>query len=219
MDMMVIRFNIIFGIGYRDIFGISHEKATLLALLPAYGSGISCVFGCGKLTSAMASSRIFPAVFTRRLLDNAPVYALCVSSCVGFGVILVIRRYFHNSLSVFYNATLVLACIIYVPQCVGLIVLRRKMENVPRNYRSPVGIPGAVYAIIMFVIGIIACFFFQDDKYSTLYMFLIFVAVLSLYYVTFVRYRQTFSAEEREVMFVAHVQTSGIAVSWFSSAS
>jgi ethanolamine permease len=195
--------------GYRQILGISTEQATLLALIPQYGSGLVCVFACGKLLSAMAGSKIFPTIFTKRSLDNSPLFALVAGSLVGFVVILV-NKYFVGNLLFFYNATLVLAFIFYVPQCGGFIVLRTKMTSVPRNYRSPVGIPGAVYAIVMNVVGIISCFFFQDDKYLTLYAFIVFVGICTIYYVAYVRHKQTFSPEEREVMFVAHVHTSGM---------
>ena len=153
----------------------------------------------------MANSRIFPKVMGDRIFDNAPVAALIVGSVVGFAVIVILTRFYMDTLSIFYNVTLLLAYIFYVPQCVGFIVLRRKMGNIPRNYRSPVGITGAVYAIFMFTVGIVACLFLQEDNYATIYMFVTFWGACSAVYVFFVRYRQTFSAEEKEVMFVAHV--------------
>jgi hypothetical protein len=42
---------------------------------------------------------------------------------------------------------------VYVTQCVGFICLRLQFADLPRSWYSPLGIPGAVFSILIFTVG------------------------------------------------------------------
>ena len=84
-------------------------------------------------------------------------------------------------------------------------MLQTKYSNLSREYRSPFGIYGAVFAFCVFLFGIICVIFFQNDNYLAVSIYAGIAGVLTLYYFAYASKRQTMSEEERKILFVAHV--------------
>lgn len=81
--------------------------------------------------------------------------------------------------------------------------MKVKMNKLKRQFHSPFGIAGAVFAGLVFLIGIISILGFQDDKYA-LIAFTVLLFFFSIYY-QFIKKGQTLNPEEEKIMFVAHV--------------
>ena len=56
------------------------------------------------------------------------------------------------------------AVISYFMQCLAFIVLRRRLPNIERPYRSPVGIWGAAIAGVIALVALVSLFFNPDYR-------------------------------------------------------
>ena len=81
--------------------------------------------------------------------------------------------------------------------------MKVKMNKLKREFHSPFGITGAVFAGLVFLMGIISIIGFQDDNYPMVF-FIISLFSFSIYY-QFIKNDQTLNPEEEKTMFVAHV--------------
>ena len=62
---------------------------------------------------------------------------------------------------------------------------------------SPLGIPGAVFGIVVFSFSAVSVIGFQNDNSIAFVIYLALVGLATLYYFTYAKSRQFFSAEEK----------------------
>ncbi|DAZ94010.1 TPA: hypothetical protein N0F65_001621 [Lagenidium giganteum] len=192
--------------GFLMMFNISSAVATLLSVPATYGVAFGFVWGYSKLIHSMASSKLIPPVFaTTNKRYNTYHVAVIAGAVVGYCVCLVV--YFQSEVASYvFSVCLMFAFMSYTGQCIGYISLKvnyRKLEK--SKFQSPFGIVGAVYAIIIWVLGIISIAFFQDSNYIELASFLVIIIGVTIFYHVYSRRRQVFSDEENKVLLVAHV--------------
>ncbi len=87
------------------------------------------------------------------------------------------------------------AVISYAMQCLSFILLRQRMPNIERPYRSPVGVVGAAIAGIIAVVSLISLYSNEDYRpavFGTLIYFLLGI----LYFALVGRHRLVLSPEE-----------------------
>jgi len=187
------------------MFNTTDKIATLLSIPATYATAFGFIYAYGKLMVAMADSKLLPELFQRRLPSTgAPYLALITGSTLGYGICLIVYYYPYFGQQLF-NVCILCAFSAYSAQCIGYIQLNTKFKNLKREFRSPLGIYGAVYSMIVFLLAAISVIGFQQDQHFAVLMVLIMCAVFSIYYFSYAKYRQTFSEEERKVLFVVHV--------------
>ncbi|CAK4710131.1 unnamed protein product [Aphanomyces euteiches] len=79
----------------------------------------------------------------------------------------------------------------------------------PRLFHSPVGVYGAVFAILIWIMNLIGIVGFQGDDEVSLSISVGLMLIFSIYYHTYAKTRQTFSEEEEKIMLVVHVANTG----------
>jgi ethanolamine permease len=87
------------------------------------------------------------------------------------------------------------AVISYFMQCLAFIVLRRRLPNIERPYRSPVGIGGAAIAGVIALVALVSLFLNEDYRpgvYGTLVYFIIGI----IYFAVRGRHKLVLSPEE-----------------------
>jgi len=187
------------------MFNTTDKIATLLSIPATYATAFGFIYAYGKLIVAMAGSKLLPKIFYRRWqATGAPYIALITGSTLGYGICLVVYYYPYLGKHLF-NVCILCAFSAYSAQCIGYIQLNTKFKNLKREFHSPLGIYGAVYSLLVFLLAAISVIGFQDDQNFAVFMVLIMCSVFSVYYYFYAKYRQTFSEEERKVLFVAHV--------------
>ncbi|GLE02805.1 hypothetical protein PINS_up011669 [Pythium insidiosum] len=195
-----------FNNGFQPLFHISHTNATALSLPATYATAFGFMWCYGKLIAAMATSRLLP-VFLSRVSDRtgAPHVAIIVGSLLSYVGCLVV--YFAPAISKSLFSICILAAFMsYTGQCIGYISLRFHYRNIKSSsFRSPFGIPGAIYSMSVWLMGIVSIIGFQDNGGTEIIVFASIVAGLSLYYFAWAKKRQTFSAQENRILLVAHV--------------
>ena len=135
---------------------------------------------------------------------KTPMNALIVGSIVSYLICLLV----HNKPNIgiyLFNVCVIMAVSMYIFQFVSYIVFQGALRNIEREFRSPLGLFGAIYGLVTFSFIGLAAMFFQEDGYVALIVYLVFVGVCTLYYCFVVVGRQYFSKEEKEVLFAAYL--------------
>jgi ethanolamine permease len=91
------------------------------------------------------------------------------------------------------------AVISYFMQCLAFIMLRRRLPNIERPYRSPVGIPGAAIAGAIALVALVSLFFNPDYFPGVVGTAVYFVLGL-IYFAVAGRHKLVLSPEEEFAM-------------------
>ena len=186
------------------MFKISSSAATLFTIPATYATAYGFIYAYGKLLVAMANSKLFPNWLRLRTNTGAPYVALILGSLLGYVLCVVV--YFVPFIGAqLFNICILSGFIAYMAQCVGYIYLSTRFSNLPRAYRSPLGLFGAIYSFIIWTLGAISIIGFQNDYQFAFIVIICIITLLSIYYYNYAKRRQTFSEEEKKILFVAHV--------------
>jgi len=93
----------------------------------------------------------------------------------------------------------------YICQCYCYWVVTTRFDSIVRPFKSPFGLFGALYAAVVFFIGMIAVIGFQNDYGFAVVAFVILGCVVTIYYYANVVRTQKFSEDETTIMFKAYV--------------
>jgi amino acid transporter len=152
----------------------------------------------------MARAKLYPAALqiTIGSTENIPISAVLLVCVIGY--FLCFATYFSLPFSENeYNIAMLAAFTGYLSQCFGFLIFRTKLKRLKRTFHSPFGVAGALYAAIIFFLGIISIVFFQRDYGFSVISYCILLFVLSIYYL-FIMKGQTLSPEEDKIMFVVY---------------
>ena len=87
------------------------------------------------------------------------------------------------------------AVISYFMQCLAFIMLRRKLPDIVRPYRSPLGVPGAAIAGVIALIALVSLFLNPDYRPGVVGTLVYFVIGL-IYFAVAGRHKLVLSPEE-----------------------
>jgi ethanolamine permease len=191
--------------GFKGVFGAG-TAATLLALIGLVGliaSFFTIIYAYGRNTYSLSRAGYFPKWLS--LTDRkrkTPHVALIAGGIVGYALAVLIYELGKASgflAGQIVGALLYMAVfgavISYTMQCLSFILLRIRLPNIERPYRSLVGIPGAAIAGIIAVVALISLYSnssYRPGVYGTLIYFLIGIA----YFAIAGRHRLVLSPEE-----------------------
>src|SRR6478672_5655395 len=195
--------------GFKAIFG-EGTAASLLSLIVLIGfiaSFFTIIYAYGRNTYSLSRAGYFPkSLSITHPTRHTPYVALIAGAVVGYVLALVI--YFlgqtENALAgkivgaLLYMAVFG-AVISYFMQCLAFIMLRRRLPNIERPYRSPVGVWGAAVAGAIALIALVSLFLNEDYRpgvVGTLIYFLIGIA----YFAIRGRHKLVLSPEEEFAM-------------------
>lgn len=101
--------------------------------------------------------------------------------------------------SVLLNMAVFGAMFSYIMQAISFIILRKKLPNIERPFRSPLGIPGAVLTIVIAVVTLL--YQVQDPNFfKGVVWVVIWFAVAIAYFALVGRHRLILSPEEEFAM-------------------
>jgi ethanolamine permease len=179
--------------GFKAVFG-EGTAASLLALVGLIGliaSFFTIIYAYGRNTYSLSRAGYFPqSLSITHPTRNTPYVALIAGAVVGF--LLVWLMYLlgqsENQLAgkivgaLLYMAVFG-AVISYFMQCLAFIMLRLRLPDIERPYRSPMGIVGAALAGVIAFVAFISLFFNPDYRpgvVGTLVYFLIGIAYFAI---------------------------------------
>lgn len=193
-----------FADGVQAVFGESPLAKILIAagLTGLLATMQASTYAYGRVLFALSRSGYFPRwISITHPRTQTPYLALIVGGLAGFGCVIVIDFYGGEKTKV--GAALIYmavfgAVISYILVMASFIQLRRTRPDLPRPYRSPVGVPGAVAGGLLSVLALAACF--SSPLYRPAVVGVaIFLAVAIAYFIIHSRHRLVAEAPEERV--------------------
>ena len=138
--------------------------------------------------------------------SGTPMISTIIPSLFSFAMTVALWKYPNLPQTVF-SVCMLSSYISYLSSFASFISLRLYYLELSSKspYKSQLGVPGAIAGILLFSICIVAVAGFQHNSIQTVTAFLIFIGVISIYYITVARNYQRFSRQEKAIMLIAHV--------------
>jgi ethanolamine permease len=190
--------------GLKTIFG-NNTSASLLGLIAVAGlvaSFHTIIYAYGRNVYSLSRAGYYPHVLSvTHGKRQTPYVTLIGGALIGYGLAyLLYEAGKHNWLGGNLSAALLSmavfgAVISYTMQCASFILLRRKMPQIARPYRSPLGEQGAAVAGLIALVSLVALFWRSDYRPGVVGVAL-FYAVTLAYFAIAGRHRLVLSPEE-----------------------
>ena len=191
--------------GFKAIFGATGRSRTCsgcLFLIGLIASFFTIIFAYGRNTYSLSRAGYFPKFLSMTHGERkTPHVALIAGAVVGLrGRAARVRCCRRTScgaqiVAALLNMAVFAAVISYILQMTSFVLLRRKLPNIERPYRSKWGVPGAVIAGVLAAISLVAIFL--NEAYRPgVYGVAIYYVLGVLYFAIAGRHRLVLSPEE-----------------------
>jgi ethanolamine permease len=191
--------------GFIGIFGegFAAELLALFGLIGLVASFFTIIYAYGRNTYSLSRAGYFPKFLSVTHGErNTPHVALIAGAVAGYLVALLVwylSRQGGTAAAQVVAALLYMAVfgavISYALQCLSFIMLRVKLPNIERPYRSRWGIPGAAIAGIIALLSLVTMFT-NDDYRPGLYGVAAYYVLGVIYFAIAGRHRLVLSPEE-----------------------
>jgi ethanolamine permease len=188
--------------GFRTIFGAG-MGTRLLALIAVAGlvaSFHTIIFAYGRQIFSLSRAGYFPRWLSlTHATRETPVPALIAGAALGYGVALAIHLLGpeHPVGAVLLNMAVFGAVISYVLQMLSFILLRIRLPHIDRPYRSPLGIPGALLALTIAAVTLVALFVVDPIYQKVVIGAAVWYVAGLLWFAVWGRHRLVYAPEER----------------------
>jgi ethanolamine permease len=191
--------------GFKGVFGdgTAAELLALIGLVGLIASFFTIIYAYGRNTYSLSRAGYFPKwLSVTHSTRNTPHIALIAGAAVGYALAVLLYQLGKSSGALagqIVGALLYMAVfgavISYFMQCLSFILLRRRLPDIERPYRSPVGEWGAGIAGLIALVSLISLYSNSDYRpgvYGTLIYFVLGIA----YFAVAGRHRLVLSPEE-----------------------
>ncbi len=187
--------------GLRAIFGagLGVRVLALVAVAGLVASFHTIIFAYGRQVFSLSRAGYFPRwLSVTHSTRETPHRALIAGAVLGFLVALTIHSLGadHPVGAVLLNMAVFGAVISYILQMVSFVLLRWRLPNIERPYRSPFGIPGAVFAGGVSAVTLVALFVVDPVYQKVVIGAAIWFALGLVYFAVHARHQLVFSPEE-----------------------
>jgi ethanolamine permease len=185
--------------GFRAMVG--DEAAAVLALFALVGLLASLqgiMFAYGRNMYSLSRAGYYPKFFSLTGRNKTPYVSLIVGGIIGFVALVIVDALGGSggvAGAIVLNIAVWGAVIAYVMQMISFIILRRKLPNVSRPYKSPWGVPGAVIAAVI-AIAIFFGFFINEPARPAIVAIAVIYLVILIGFAVYGRTRLVLSPEE-----------------------
>jgi ethanolamine permease len=196
-------------IGFQAIFGAGATRTilTVIALTGLIASFHSIIYAYGRVLFAQSRAGYIPRWISVTSAQKTPHIALIVGAVVGFGVALLLNSLPSESPvgAALLSMAVFGAVISYALVMISYIALARKRPDLPRPYKSPLGVAGAWVGTILALISLVATFAIPDNR-PGVWGTLIFVGLMYVFYLVYSRHHLVAQAPEEEVALLEAAQ-------------
>jgi ethanolamine permease len=189
-------------IGFQSIFG---EGATKIALTVAALTGLvasfhTIIYAYGRVLFSLSRAGYIPRwISVTSATQHTPHRALIVGGLVGLGLAFLIDQL--GSASTVGAALLTMsvfgAVISYALVMISYIKLAISRPNMPRPYKSPLGVPGAVVGTILALVSLAATMAIETNRPGVIGT-AVFLIVMIVYFFVYSRHKLVAQAPEEE---------------------
>jgi ethanolamine permease len=183
---------------------------TVVGITGFVASFHSIIFAFSRIIYALSRAGYLPRFLSLTGSRKSPYMAIIIPSVLALVTVIVYNRNDPaNALAVITEMSVFGALTTYVLMMLAFIILRRKEPNVTRPYRSPVGIPGAVIALVIAVVAIFAQLYYEGKVAGARAGVVATIGVLVvgfLYFGLYSRHRLVAEAPEEEFALIARAE-------------
>lgn len=155
--------------GLKTIFGdgIGSRLLALVAVAGLVASFHTIIYAYGRQIFSLSRAGYFAPYLSVTGRRGTPYRALIVGAVMGYGIAFAIHRLGpeHPVGAVLLNMAVFGAVMSYCLQMVSYIILRLKLPDIDRPYRSPLGLAGAIVALVISAVTLVALFI-SDPVYQ-----------------------------------------------------
>jgi ethanolamine permease len=188
--------------GFKTMFGagVGARVLALAAVAGLVASFHTIIFAYGRQIYSLSRAGYFPRWLSvthgRR---RTPHVALVVGAALGYGVALAIHRLGpeHPVGAVLLNMAVFGAVISYALQMTSFVLLRRRLPHIARPWRSPVGVPGALVALAISLVTLVALFVSDPIYQKVVIGAAVWYGLGLAWFAAIGRHRLVYSPEER----------------------
>jgi ethanolamine permease len=189
--------------GFKAIF--AGEKIAyffgLLFMIGLIASFFTIIYAYGRNTYSLSRAGYFPKFLSVTHGERkTPHVALIAGAVVGYAVAIIVYQFQKDDptsqvVAALLNMAVFAAVISYILQMTSFVVLRQKLPNIDRPYRSKWGVPGAVIAGGLAAIALVSIFLNEGYR-PGVYGVIVYYILGVLYFAIAGRTRLVLSPEE-----------------------
>jgi len=188
-------------LGFQAIFGegIGTKALALVAVAGLVASFHTIIYAYGRQIYSLSRAGYFPrALSLTHPRRKTPWVALVAGAVLGYAVALTIHLFGddHPVGAVLLNMAVFGAVLSYILQMCSFILLRLKKPHMERPYRSPVGIPGALAALVIAAVTFVALFIVDEGYLKVVVGAAIWYALGLVYFALHGRHHLVLAPEE-----------------------
>src|SRR4051812_26793225 len=194
--------------GFRVLYGTGAAKTlAFLAVIGLIASFHTIIYAYGRQIYSLARAGYYLPFMSLTNKKKVPHMALFAGTALGFATMLVLWFIVKGDAAkstaligtTLLNMAVFGAMISYAMQGISFIVLRNKLPNIVRPYRSPVGVPGAFVTIIIALVTLYYQLLVPEYRVAV-YATAAFYALGILYFALYGRNQLILSPEEEFAM-------------------
>lgn len=197
------------GDGFVAVFGISPASRTFIAiaLTGLVASFHTIIYAYGRVLFALSRAGYIPRWISITGRSHTPAIALVLGAGVGLCCALVLHLTGGGGHvgAALLNMAVFGAVLSYVMVMLSYIKLRIARPDLPRPYRSPLGIPGAVVGLALSLLALAATLTIDDYRPAVVGVG-VFLLVGIAYFVFYSRHRLVAQAPEEENALIAEAE-------------
>jgi ethanolamine permease len=195
--------------GFNQMFrnpGYNSAVLRLLIFPGLFASAYGFIFSYSRQIFALSRSALIPKFLSiTNKTTGTPTAAMIFGSVIGMVICLGNLAVESSSYrKIIYNCMLIVALLTYIFQLICFILLRLRYPMLSRGYRSPVGIAGAVLALIVFILCFIALLGWTAKIWISLIPVTIYLTAGLLYYYFYSSHRLVLSPEESFALYMVY---------------
>ncbi len=200
--------------GFTAVFGGGATAAllTLVALTGLVASFHTIIYAYGRVLFALSRAGYFPRWVSITGHRRTPYMALVIGAVVGLGCAVLIDITKGSGASeattvgaVLLNMAVFGAVISYFLVMASYILLKVRRPDLPRPYRSPLGIPGAAVGALLAAVALVATCLDPGVQPGVVGVALFLLVSIS-YYFAYSRHRLVAQAPEEEVALLSEAE-------------
>jgi ethanolamine permease len=185
--------------GFRAVFGSGATSVvlTLIALTGLIASFHTIIYAYGRVLFALSRAGYFPRWISVTGRFHTPARALILGAVIGLFCAFLINSFSDTVGAALLNMAVFGAVITYALNFATYIKLKVSKPDLPRPYKSPVGIWGAVVGLVLSLFALIACFSvpaYRPGVVGTA----VFLVICVVYFLAYSRNRLVKRAPEEE---------------------
>jgi ethanolamine permease len=177
--------------------GSTSEFLTAIALTLGLGASLPTqMYGYGRITFALSRAGYIPRWISVTRKNHIPHRALILFTVVGLICVVLIANGKAAAVdAIILNMAIFGAVISYILFFLSYIKLKLSRPDLPRSYKSPWGIQGAIVGCVLAALALVSCYFTPDYRPGVVGIVVVMI-LSSLYFFFYSRRRLVAQAPE-----------------------